>query len=315
MESIRETLKGIKPLRKAVWKCRDVRDQSKRHWRMFKAMCNPLQANIDLYIRNHGKAPDLENPSNFNEKAMWLLHNVYGDNETVTRCVDKYEMRGYLEERGLGHLLPKIYGVWDRPEDIDWDSLPDKFALKCNHGCGCNILCTDKSTLDRKDAVRKLRRWMRINFAHYYGEINYTHVKKKIFCEEYLDEGTGEQPVDWKLHCFNGEPKMYMVCTERKTGAKFMFTDTAYNRMPWEIGMHSGGILPPKPDTLEEMNEYARKLSKDFPFVRVDFYTINGKVYVGEMTFSPLGCAIDYIIDEGLQTMGDWLDISAFRKV
>lgn len=315
MKRIKEYLKRFTCLRRGVVKCRELRDNCRRKWRMFKAKCNPLQANIDLYIRNHGKAPNLEEPSNFNEKAMWLLHNVYKKDSTVTRCVDKYEMRGYLQEKGLGHLLPEVYGVWDRPEDIDWDSLPDKFAMKCNHGCGCNILCTDKASLDRKDAQKKLRKWLKINFANYYGEVNYKYIKRKIFCEEYLDDGSGEQPVDWKAHCFNGEPKVYMVCTERKTGAKFMFVDTDYNRFPWEIGYHSGGILPPKPEKLDEMTEYARILSEDFPFVRVDFYIIKGKIYVGEMTFSPLGCSIDYIHDEGLQTMGDWLDISKYRKM
>lgn len=282
---------------------------------MYKAMKNPLQANKELYKRNHGVYPNLEAPSNFNEKAMWLLHNVYCNDPNVTRCADKYEMRSYVTEKGLGDILPEVYGVWDKPGEIPWDELPDKFVLKCNHGCGCNVICTDKSELDIKKSVKDLRRWMKINFANYYGEINYKNIKPRIFCEEFLDEGTGDQPIDWKFICMNGEPRILMVCTERATGmAKFMFTDMDYNRIPCEIGHHAGGTLPPRPDTLAEMTEYARKLSRDFAMVRVDFYSINGKVYLGELTFSPLGCAIDYINDETLQKMGDMLDISQYKK-
>ena len=311
---MREFLKRFGLLRRAVYKARDIRDKLKKQWRMFKAMCDPLRANMELYERNHGVMPDFKNPRNFNEKCMWLLHNVYGSEPLVTRCADKYEMRGYVEEKGLGSILPKVYGVWDKPKQVPWESFPEKFVVKCNHGCGCNVICTDKSALDIKKANRDLRRWLKINYANYYGEINYKNIKPRIFCEEFLDEGTGDQPIDWKFICLNGEPRVLMVCTERATGtAKFMFTDMEYNRIPCEIGHHAGGTLPPKPDTLEEMISAARTLSQDFPMVRVDFYSIGGKAYLGEMTFSPLGCAIDYIDDETLLKMGDMLDISAYN--
>ena len=315
MENVREFLKRFRLLKWGVSRMRAMRDSAKRHIRMYRTMRHPLDANIALYIRNHGVAPNLEQPSNFNEKVMWLVHNVYCDDPRITRCADKYEMRGYVEELGLGHLLPKVYGVWDRPKDVPWDALPARFVVKCNHGCGCNVICTDRKTLDTKKARKDLRRWLHINFANYYGEVNYKHIKPRIFCEEYLDDGTGEQPIDWKVLCFHGEPKLYMVCTERATGVpKFMFTDLHYNRLPVEVGHHAGGTLPPKPATLDQMTEYARLLSKDFPFVRVDFYSVGSKVYLGEMTFSPLGCAIDYINDETLLKMGDMLDISAYKK-
>lgn len=315
MEKFREFLKRFPLLKRFVRWTRKERAEADKRRRMRRTRRNPLQANIELYIRNHGKAPNLDEPSNFNEKVMWLLHNVYADDPTVTRCADKYEMRGYVQEKGLGELLPEVYGVWDRPRQIPWDELPEQFVVKCNHGCGCNVICTDKRELDVKKANRDLRRWLKINFADYYGEINYTNIRPRIFCEQYLNDGTGSQPIDWKVMCFHGEPKMYMICTERETGtAKFMFTDIHYNRLPVEVGHHAGGTLPPKPETLDRMTAYARRLSADFPFVRVDFYSVGEKIYLGEMTFSPLGCAIDYINDEMLQTMGDWLDLSEYRK-
>lgn len=312
---MREFLKKFGFLKKIVRKIRAIREQNKKRRKMREVSKNPLKANMELYERNHGRMPDLENPSNFNEKVMWLLHNVYCNDPNVTRCADKYEMRGYVEEKGLGDILPDVYGVWDKPSQVPWDKFPDKFVVKCNHGCGCNVICTDKSKLDVKQANKDLRRWLKIDFADYYGEINYKNIKPRIFCEEFLDEGTGDQPIDWKFICMNGEPKVLMVCTERATGtAKFMFTDMDYNRIMCETGHHAGGTLPPKPDTLEKMTEYARILAQDFPMVRVDFYSIGGRVYLGEMTFSPLGCSIDYINDEMLQKMGDMLDISAYKK-
>lgn len=314
MGKVREYFKQYPILKEMVYKYRDICAKTNIQIKMFKAMLNPLKANIQLYRRNHGVDPDLINPRNFNEKIIWLVHNVYKDNPLITQCADKYAVREYIEKKGLGFLLPDVYGVWKDPKDINWETLPEQFVLKCNHGCGTNVFCRNKEKLDKADAVKKLKHWLKINFAYYYGEINYKDIKPKVFCEQFLDDGTGEQPIDWKFHCFNGEPKILMVCTERATGAKFMFTDMEYNYFDVTIGHHSGGTLPPKPDTLDEMIGYAKKLSEDFPFVRVDFYTIKGKVYVGELTFSPLGGAIDYITDDMLNTMGDWLDISEYMK-
>lgn len=312
MESLKLLLKKNKLIAKLANKRVEFRDARARQKQMRQVRKNPLKANRELFVRHFGREPDLNDPKDFNEKAMWLVHNVYADDPTITRCVDKYEMRGYLWERGLGDLLPNVYGVWDDPGQIDWDSLPNEFVLKCNHGCGCNIFCHDKEKLDRKVAAAQLRKWLKINFADYYGEVNYKHVKPRVFCEEFLDDGN-VQPTDYKVLCFNGEPKLFMLCTEREKGAKFTFTDADYNRLMWETGYHSGGELPPKPESFEEMLRYAKEISRPFPFVRVDFYDIHGKLYVGEMTFSPLGCAIDYIIEDGLNQMGDWLDITAYQ--
>lgn len=311
MADIKQALKKNPLIARLAKKRVELRESHQKKQRMRRVKADPLRANRELFVRHFGREPDLEHPTDFNEKSMWLVHNVYKDDPTVTRCVDKYGMRGYLQEKGLGHLLPKVYGVWDKPSQIDWDALPNAFALKCNHGCGCNILCRDKAKLDRKAAEKQLKKWLKINFAYYYGEVNYEHVVPKVFCEEFLDDGN-VQPTDYKVLCFNGEPKLFMLCTDREKGAKFTFTDADYNRLKWETGYHAGGELPPKPATFEDMKRYAREISKPFPFVRVDFYDIHGKLYVGEMTFSPLGSAIDYICEDGLRQMGDWLDISAY---
>lgn len=314
MSKTREFLKQSSSLRKAVYKYRSIRDSAKQHVKMFKAMVNPLKANKQLYIRNHGEEPNLDNPQNFNEKVMWLVHNVYKNDPVITGCADKYEMRVYVKKKGLGFLLPEVYGVWKNPDNIDWNVLPEQFVLKCNHGCGTNIFCRDKAKLDKKDAIKTLKHWLRINFANYYGEVNYKHINRRVFAEEFLDDGSSNQPVDWKFHCFHGEPKVLLIITEREINPQYVFTDMDYNRLYINKGDHSGESMIPRPDTFDDMIEYAKKLSDGFPFVRVDFYTFSGKVYLGEMTFSPLGCAIDYITDEALLEMGGWLDLSKYGK-
>lgn len=313
MANIKKALKNIPAVARLLKKRVALREDWQKKRRMAQVRNDPLKANRELFVRHFGREPNLDHPKDFNEKSMWLVHNVYKDDPTITRCVDKYEMRSYLQEKGLGHLLPTVYGVWAKPSQIGWDNLPKEFVLKCNHGCGCNIFCRDKEKLDRRAAVKQLKKWLKINFAYYYGEINYEHVKPRVFCEEFLDDGN-VQPTDYKVLCFNGEPKLFMLCTDREKGAKFTFTDADYSRLMWETGYHSGGKLPPKPASFEDMKRYAREISKPFPFVRVDFYDIHGKLYVGELTFSPLGSAIDYICEDGLRQMGDWLDISAYLE-
>ena len=313
MERLKEILKKNPAISRLAQKRIELRESHARKQRMLAVKNDPLKANRELFVRHFGREPDLKDPKDFNEKCMWLLHNIYAGDPTITRCVDKYEMRGYLQEKGMGNLLPKVYGVWDKPRHIDWDTLPNEFVMKCNHGCGCNIFCRDKTKFDRKVAEKHLAKWLKINFAYYYGEVNYEHIKPRIFCEEYLDDGN-VQPTDYKILCFNGEPKLFMLCTEREKGAKFTFTDANYNRLLWETGFHSGGELPAKPRSFDQMLSYAKEISAPFPFVRVDFYDIHGKLYIGELTFSPLGCSVDYINDEGLRQMGDWLDISAYKK-
>ena len=241
MSGIKKALKKNKYVARLAKKRVELREAHAKKLRMRRAKADPLKANRELFVRHFGREPDLEDPKDFNEKSMWLVHNVYANDPTITRCVDKYEMRGYLQERGMGDLLPEVYGVWDKPSQIDWDALPERFVLKCNHGCGCNIFCRDKAKLDRKAAAKQLGKWLKINFAWYYGEINYEHVKPRIFCEEFLDDGN-VQPTDYKVLCFNGEPKLFMLCTDREKGAKFTFTDADYTRLMWETGFHAGHL-------------------------------------------------------------------------
>ena len=146
-----------------------------------------------------------------------------------TRCADKYAMRSYVEEHGLGDLLPELLGVYESSAEIEFETLPDSFVLKCTHGSGCNIICGAKSALDCSEAQRRLDQWMRRDYSKVGGEIHYSLIKPRIIAESFLDDGTGAAPSDYKIYCFGGIAYCTMACTERATGKpKFDFYDRAW---------------------------------------------------------------------------------------
>ena len=155
-----------------------------------RALCSvlPQEFMSSLYYRIRVKEPlNLKNPTTFNEKLQWLKLYYCPNQKTVIQCADKYAVREYLAERGLEHLLNELIAVWDRAEDIDWDNLPQQFVLKCNHGCGYNIICADKSKLDTAEAVKRLNAWMSEDYSKYDAEPHYAKIPRKIICEKYLE--------------------------------------------------------------------------------------------------------------------------------
>ena len=166
------------------------------------APISPVLCSRWRFRRTFGRPLDLRTPRTLNEKLMWLKLRRYGSDPLVTRCADKYAVRDYVESCGCGDILNELYGAWDRPRDIPWDALPHAFVLKCNHGCGYNILCPDKSTLDREAAVRTLNKWLRHDFWRDFAELQYRPIPKKIVCERFL--GHGDDLPDYKIYCFHG---------------------------------------------------------------------------------------------------------------
>ena len=143
---------------------------------------------------------DLENPKTFNEKLQWLKLYYYPQNDLAVKCADKYRVREYIKEKGYENTLVPLLGAWDNVEDIDWDSLPNKFVLKCNHGCAYNIVCSDKDGFDKIEAKKQLNTWLKEDFGAFNIEPHYSNIKKhKITCEEFL----GDNLVDYKFFCFN----------------------------------------------------------------------------------------------------------------
>ena len=237
------------------------------------------------YHRKTGETLNLENPQTFNEKIQWL--KLYDSTPIKTRLADKYLVRNWIKEKiGEEYLIP-LLGVWKKADDINFDTLPNQFVLKCNHGCGYNIIVQDKTKLDINDAKIKLTNWLSENFAFKYGlQLHYKNIKPLIIAEEYIEQ-IDEQICDYKFLCFNGQVKYCWIDKDRYTNHK----RNIYN-MNWEkldVKMHTkyDTIYEcKKPVNFDKMVKFAEILSKDFRFVRVDFYESNNKLYFSEMTFT-----------------------------
>lgn len=268
---------------------------------------SPEFASRILFTLSTKQKLDLKNPTTFNEKLMWLKLNW--QNPLVVKCADKYEVRNYVYDNVSKDILPKLYGVYENVEDIEWDKFPNKFAIKCTHGCGFNIICDDKSKLDIDKAKENLNKWMKTRYVFEAIEIQYDKMKPRIICEEYIETEAGLLPNDYKIYCFNGEPKLTLVCTERSKEVKLDFMDIEWNKMDISPEGWESNNIPDKPNCYDEMLNIARELAKPFPFVRIDFYDFRGKPLLGEMTFTPAGCAARYYNEKGLEMLGDMINL------
>ena len=231
------------------------------------------------------KKLNLKTPQTFNEKIQWL--KLYDRNPEYTKMVDKYEVRKYIAETiGEEYLIP-LLGVWDKFDDIDFAKLPEQFVLKCTHDSGGLVVCKDKSQFDINEARKKINKCLKRNYFWQSREWPYKNVKPRIIAEQYMVDESGTELKDYKLFCFDGQPKALFIATDRQIDdTKFDFYDMEFNHLPFTNG-HPNAIKDIKrPQGLDDMAELARKLSSGMRQVRIDFYDINGKVYFGEITFS-----------------------------
>lgn len=255
-----------------------------------------------------GRWPDFARPTTFDEKLLWL--NLYWRHPLKTECADKYLLRGYVERKGLGHLLPRVYGVYETVAAIDFGALPEQFVLKCSHGCKCNAFCLEKADLDLAAARRDLARWMATDYSTLLGELHYAGMEPRILCEEFLDDGTGQLPTDYKVFCFNGRP-CWILCYSNRTpndkGDRVVL-DLEWNPVTHFLNEGDGQGLP-QPAALPELLSASEKLAAPFPFVRMDFYCIAGRAVLGEMTFTPNACINNSYTDHAQQEMGRQLEL------
>lgn len=280
-----------------------------------KKLCesNIVLACQSAYKESTGKKLCLENPLSINEKLQYLKLNNYYDNPLITRCVDKYLVKQYVEEQNIGIRSACTYAVYDRTSQIEWESLPNQFVIKCNHGSGYNFVCRDKSKIDRSNVEKEINRWMQEDYWKIFVEPQYKNVNKKILIEEYL----GNSIKTFKFYCFNGVVKISYVSEDGENGEldKYIdFFDEKWNRKNIALAGHLNKPSEiEKPENLDEMLEIARKLSKPFPFVRVDLYDIDGVIYLSELTFIPTGGYMR-LTPEGTDIeWGNWLDLSQKR--
>lgn len=248
------------------------------------------------YLKAFGRWPNLYNPKTFNEKLNWLKLNDH--NPIYTLMVDKYEAKKYVSDViGNEYVIP-TYGVWDRAEDIDFDSLPDKFVLKATHDSGRVIVCTDRSTFDKRRAIKEMQISLSRNFYAVTREWPYKNVKPRIIAERLLEITSGDELADYKVHNFNGVPKVILVCRDRfkATGLTEDFYDSEWNHLDVRRPGHPNAqVLENKPPELNKMLELSKKLSQGFPFMRTDFYIVDGKIYFGEITLYPASAAVPFI--------------------
>lgn len=277
----------------------------------------PDKTYLQLVYRDQmGVKLDLRNPKTFNEKLQWL--KLYDRNPEYINMVDKYEAKKYVAERiGDEYIIPTL-GVWERFDDIDFDTLPNEFVLKCTHDSGGVIVCRDKNKFDKEDARKKIEKALKRNF--YWGgrEWPYKNVKPRIIAEEYMTDNCEENKddfkpglTDYKMLCFNGKHKCSFVCSERnsKNGLKVTFYNKEWEKMPFKRHYPSSNTLCEKPKTYDEMVELAEKLAEKLPFVRVDFYEINGRVRFGELTLYPGSGFEEFSPEVWDDTLGSWIEL------
>ena len=266
------------------------------------------------YWLNMDKKLDLKNPKTFNEKLQWL--KLYNRKPEYTMMVDKYAVREYIKEKlGEEYLIP-LLGVWDSPDDIDFGKLPNQFVLKCNHNSGLGMcICKDKSKLDINKVKKELKKGLRQDYYLTSREWPYKDVPRKIVAEKYMEERLNTELNDYKLMCFNGKVQCSFVCSERFSddGLKVTFFDRDWNVLPFERHYPKSVNAIEKPKTYEKMVEFAEILSKDIPFVRVDFYEISGKLYFGELTFFPGSGYEEFEPEEWDYKLGKMIDLNLIK--
>ena len=267
-----------------------------------------------LYQIRTGKKLELKDPRTFNEKLQWLkLHDRKPD---YSRMVDKYEAKQYVAERiGEAYIIPTL-GVWDSFDQIDFDSLPEQFVLKCTHDSGGLAICRDKATFDKEKAREKIERSLKNNYYWGSREWPYKNVKPRILAEQYMEDETGAPGLtDYKFFCFNGEPKLLYASQglENHATACISFFDLEGKKMPFYRSDYRPmeGDLP-LPKNFGEMLEKAKQLAKEVaaPFVRIDLYAINGAMKFSEITFFPCSGMVPFEPVEWDKTLGEWIEIS-----
>ena len=256
------------------------------------------------FCKTQGVNINLENPTTIQDKLAWL--NIYDENPLKTKCADKIKLHEYCKEKLGKDICVPILHVYDKVEDINWDELPEQFVMKCNHGSGMNIIVKNKKELDIEKAKKDLTLWMNDDFSVRNGfEAHYHDIERKIFVEEYKNDGHLTLH-DYKFWCFNGEPKIYTINDGNGHGdiMYYRMDDSEWNL--YEVPHHDDYV---KPSKFDEMISMAKTLCEPFKFVRVDFYEINGEVYLGELTFIPGAAAFKYKKHEDDIEMGKLLKL------
>lgn len=261
------------------------------------------------YITHHKL--NLKNPVRYTEKLQYLRLYTYPKDDLVIKCASRDGARDYLKGLGLEELLIPFHGIYDKFDDINFDQLPEQFVMKCTHACAFNQIVLDKSKLNINETRKRFNKWLKTNYGKKTMELHYSPIKPRIIIEKYIGE-LGSLPTEYKIHCFNGIAKSLYVVTGR--GQDIRYNNYYIDWTPFDESQFNGWKKTEKelkkPENFQKMVEIAEILSKNFPFVRVDLYNINGKIYFSELTFTPAKGTLIFDDDKADFIMGEWLKIN-----
>lgn len=263
-----------------------------------------------MWKRKYGYKIDWKHPKDINEKIQWLI--CFGDTSRWSELADKYKVRKYVAEKGYSNLLPRLLGVWNNANDINFDELPQKCILKCNHDSGSYYKIDKSKGFDREDVILNLNKHLKEKFGYRNCEPHYNKIKSLIIAEEYLESPKdifSSSLVDYKVWCFNGKPYSVWVCYNRDHNG----TDVNLYDLDWNVHpeysvftnyYRDGRGLVPRPKVLPLMLKAASDLSEGFPEARIDFYIIEDKLYFGEITFTSSMGRMDFYTKDYLTELG-----------
>lgn len=282
---------------------------------LFNFIPDKLMLKIQYKIKLKRKL-NLKDPKSFTEKLQW--YKLYYRNPIMHQCVDKYEVRKYIEKKGLKDILNRVYGVYENVEEINFDELPNKFVIKAtNGGGGLNvIICDDKEKFNKKNAIQIMNKWLTFKQKKSLGrEWAYEGNKNRIIIEKYLEDNNEELSGinDYKFLCCNGKVEYIVLDVDRYINHRRNIYDNNWNYLNIETDCEKLGNKINKPFNLDEMKKIAEILSKDFPFVRVDLYSINGKINFGELTFYPWSGYVQFTPEKFDFEIGKKIILSKFE--
>lgn len=268
-----------------------------------------------LYRSLMGQKLDLKNPKKFTEKIQWL--KLYDHRSQYTILVDKYAVKKYVSDLvGEQYVIP-LLGAWNDVEEIDFKNLPNQFVLKTTHDSKGIVICKDKNNFDETKAKQFIKQHLDNDFYYLGREWPYKHVKPQVIAEKYMEDIDDGEVRDYKFFCFGGEPRILYIAQGRGLGNETVadFFDMDFNFLDLKIDHNNSKNIPHKPYNFDLMKELAKKLSKDIPHVRVDFYEINGKVYFGELTFFHCSGFAKFQPEKWDDIFGEWIVLPNKNKL
>lgn len=269
--------------------------------------CPELDLKILFWLKQ-GYRLNLENPRTYNEKLQWI--KLYDKNPLMPICCDKYHVRTYVRECGCEEILNNLFWEGFDPQDIPFDRLPEKFVIKATHGSTLNYICKDKKELNKNVLVKMCNKWLKSRFLPCYGEWFYGMENPRIIIESFIESADDEQLRDYKVFCFNGQPKLIRVDTDRFTKHKTNFYDCCWNKVEGAgMGFPLSERNIKRPECLNKLLEYASILSAPFRHARVDFYIVRNRIFFGEITFTN-GAGFDRFSSYSFDyIMGTWIKL------